>query len=183
MFVCQGKLCRIEELTSESENLLFELLHLNQCEYRHFVCDEVIPHTQELFSSLLHKYFSSGREYQFLVFDIHNDVIGTVFFSWLNNKSRSVKMSCFFIPSIRGNRVVGEALACCANFAREVMNVEEICFSVYQENLHMLRLAEKIGAEVDGLATSVANENRRVVQFILKGTTIETLVSLIIRKD
>ena len=167
MFICNGRFCVVEELTTGNDRVLFNLMLTNANEYRFFVSDEEVPESFEVFQTKLQFWFSHGRISQFLVRNKHDDYVGTIFFYGHNSFSNSIKCSCFFIPSARGQLCVMESLGMVLNFARLQLKATEIIFSVYMENLAMLRLATKLGAEQQALETSAVNPQRRTIEFVL----------------
>lgn len=79
----------IEELTTENDKLLFELMKDQEKEYRFFVSDQSVPKTYEEFQKELKEWFSGGRNFQFLVFrKKDNKLIGTFFFYGWNEKEK-----------------------------------------------------------------------------------------------
>ena len=142
MYIAQGRFCYLEELTTENDKELFELMKNNKEEYRFLISDEPVPETYEEFQKRLNIWFTHGRNYQFLV-KKDNKTVGTIFFYGLNSESKSIKLSAYFIPEVRKTPLVGEALGLILNFALEILKVEKVEFSVYEENKVMLELIEK----------------------------------------
>jgi RimJ/RimL family protein N-acetyltransferase len=166
MYSCVGRFCWLQELTTENESALFALMKDHADDYRQFVSEEPIPTTDNLFADKLALWFSSGRMWQFLIYRRRkNQVVGTIFF--YHASIPTVKMSCFFVPTVRGTPCVGEAIGLGIEFARTVIGISEIHFSVYVENTHMKTLCRKIGAQIKGQRTSEINPNRQVIEYWL----------------
>jgi len=142
MYIAQGRFCYLEELTTENDKELFELMKNNKEEYRLLVSDEPVPETYEEFQNRLNIWFTHGRNYQFLV-KKKDKTLGTIFFYGLDSESKSVKLSTYFIPEARKTPLIVEALGLILNFALEILKVEKVEFSVYKENKVMLELIEK----------------------------------------
>jgi RimJ/RimL family protein N-acetyltransferase len=169
MYIAQGRFCYLEELTTENDKELFELMKNNKDEYRFLISDEPVPETYEEFQNRLNIWFTHGRNYQFLV-KKDNKTVGTIFFYGLNPEKKSVKLSAYFIPEVRKTPLVGEALGLILNFALEILKVEKIEFSVYKENKVMLEMIEKNREFKDyfkriGESPSSVNPERTIINF------------------
>jgi len=166
MYIAQGRFCYIEQLTTENDKELFELMKENEEEYRYLISDQPIPQTYEEFLETLNIWFSHGRNYQFLVRKKKKDkVVGTFFFYLWDPENKTTKISAYFIPEVRKTPLVGEALGLALMFAYKIMNVEKVEFSVYKENLEMLKLAEKYKIKKIGESQSTVNPERTLVNF------------------
>jgi RimJ/RimL family protein N-acetyltransferase len=169
MYFAQGRFCPLEELTTENDKELFELMKNNKEEYRLLVSDEPVPETYEEFQNRLNIWFTHGRNYQFLVKKKDNKTVGTIFFYGLDSESKSVKLSVYFIPEVRKTSLIGEALGLILNFALEILKVEKVEFSVYKENEEMLRILEKgkIKRYIKerGESKSTVNPERTIINF------------------
>jgi RimJ/RimL family protein N-acetyltransferase len=168
MYVAQGRYCYLEELTTENDKELFELMKNNKEEYRSLVSDEPVPETYEEFQNRLKIWFTHGRNYQFLV-KKKDKTVGTIFFYGLDSESKSVKLSAYFIPEVRKTPLIGEALGLILNFALEILKVEKVDFSVYKENKEMLRILEKEKIKryikEKGESKSTVNPERTIINF------------------
>ena len=151
MYIYKGKLCSIEELTTLNDEKLFLLMSNFKDEYEKFVFNESISDSYYKFKQKIEEWFSHGRTYQFLVFDnYNNEVVGTMFFYDLSNTTKSIKCSCFFAPKSRNKILVIESLAILLEFAKFVIHIQSLNFSVYKDNVHMHKLAKKCGALKSG---------------------------------
>ena len=168
MYTYRGRFCLLEELTTENDGELFLLMRENSREYRFLVSDESIPTTYELFQEKLRKWFSGGRTHQFLIREKNSQrIVGTIFFYCHNSLIQEIKSSAFFIPEIRKTLCVAESLAVSMLFAREIVGVDAVCFSVYAENEHMLKITKKLKAELMGISAGAVNPERRVSMYRL----------------
>jgi RimJ/RimL family protein N-acetyltransferase len=168
MYIAHGRFCYLEELTTENDKDLFELMKNNKEEYRFLISDEPVPETYEEFQERLKIWFTHGRNYQFLV-KKDNKTVGTIFFYSLNLENKSVKLSAYFIPEVRKTTLIGEALGLILNFALEILKVEKVEFSVYKENEEMLRILgkEKIRRYIKERdeSKSTVNPERTIINF------------------
>jgi len=176
MFIYTGDICYIEELNDLNEKILFNFIKENANEYKHYLCGDFIPDTEIEFSKLLNNYFSKGRVYQFLIFDKKNNIIGTFFFYCYNNKPSSINISCFFSKEVRGKFIVSEALISAINFAFNVIKIEKLCFSIYNENIHMLSIANKIEATKIRIRKSLINNNRLIQTFFINKENVKKII-------
>jgi len=168
MYTALGRFCSLEELTTENDRELFELMDNNKEEYRFLISDEPVPETYEEFQKRLKIWFTHGRNYQFLV-KKKDKTVGTIFFYDLDPENKSVKLSAYFIPQVRKTPLIGEALGLILNFALEILKVEKVEFSVYKENEEMLRMLdkEKIKRYIKekGESKSIVNPERTIINF------------------
>jgi len=178
MYFAEGRFCILEELTTENDKELFELMKKNKEEYRFLISDEPVPETYEEFKERLNIWFTHGRNYQFLV-KKKDKTVGTIFFYGLNLDNKSVKLSVYFIPEVRKTILVGEALGLILNFALEVLKVKKVEFSVYKENEEMLKFLEKetIKRYINkkGESKSSANPERTIINFEIN---LENLIKI-----
>lgn len=167
MYKFNGRYVYIEELTTENDKLLFELMKDQEKEYRFFVSDQSVPKTYEEIQKELKEWFSGGRNFQFLVFrKKDNKLIGTFFFYGWNEKEKSIKLSVYFVPEIRKSILTGEALGAAVLFAKDILKIENLLFDVYIENKAMIELAKKIGANFITEKCSAVNPERKVLSFV-----------------
>lgn len=172
MYTYQGKFCQIEELTTRNDCKLFQIMSENGGEYERFVFNESVPKSYPKFLQKINEWFSHGRNYQFIVYDKNfNQTIGTLFFYNLNTISKTVKCSCFFIPRARKTILIIESLAFLFEFAKQVLNVECIKFSVYKENTRMHDIAKKSGAQEKN-----DNQNKSIINYEFSINTINHLL-------
>jgi RimJ/RimL family protein N-acetyltransferase len=168
LYIVQDRYCYLEELTTENDKELFELMKNNKEEYRLLVSDEPIPETYEEFQNRLNIWFTHGRNYQFLV-KKKDKTVGTIFFYGLDPENRSIKLSAYFIPEVRKTPLIGEALGLILNFALEILKVEKVEFSVYKENEEMLRILERKNIKryinKSGESKSTVNPERTIINF------------------
>ena len=169
MYIAQDRFCYLEELTTENDKELFELMKNNKDEYRFLVSDEPVPETYEEFQKRLDTWFTHGRNYQFLV-KKKDKTVGTIFFYELDPENKSVKLSVYFIPEVRKTPLIGEALGLILNFALKILKLEKVEFSVYKENLEMLKILEKEREfkkyfNKIGEAQSRVNPERTIINF------------------
>ena len=170
MFIYTGNLSHAEELTNKNEVALFDLIKRNEYEYKKLIFNDTIPNSKKGFSLLLKSYFNNGRIYQFVVMDKNKKVIGTFFFYGYNKSPCSVFISCFFTPQVRGKLIIREALAAASLFAIDIINIEELHFSIYNYNNYMLNLSKKIQA------TECVSKNSNTKEFLLKKEQIYKLI-------
>jgi RimJ/RimL family protein N-acetyltransferase len=175
-FVYKGIYCYLEQLTTLNDTDLFNLLKEHEKEYRFYVTDEPLPENLEDFRNLLREYFRVSREIQFVVYSKKDKKpVGTTFIYALNEESKSVKISAFFISEVRRTPLIAEALGATVVFAKEKLGIKEIKFDVYKENKDMLKIAEKVGALNLGEKESSVNPDRIVVAFKLPENVIESI--------
>jgi RimJ/RimL family protein N-acetyltransferase len=178
MYVAQGRYCYLEELTTENDKELFELMKNNKEEYRLLVIDEPVPETYEEFQNRLNIWFTHGRNYQFLV-KKKDKTVGTIFFYGLDSESKSVKLSTYFIPEAIKKPLIGEALGLILNFALEILKVEKVEFSVYKENKEMLRILEKEKIKryikERGESKSTVNPERIIINFEINSESLKEI--------
>lgn len=176
MYTYKGRFCILEELTTENDNELFLLMGENSREYRFLVSDETILTTYELFQEKLGKWFNGGRTHQFLVRKKNSKgVVGTIFFYCHNSLTQEIKSSTFFIPEVRKSLCVAESLAVAMLFAKEIIGVESVCFSVYAENEHMLKITQKLKAELVGISAGAMNTERQVSMYRLPPSVLTSI--------
>jgi len=168
MYIAQGRFCYLEELTTENDKELFDLMKNNKEEYKFLISDEPVPETYEEFQKRLNVWFTYGRNYQFLV-KKNDKTVGTIFFYSLNPENKSVKLSAYFIPEVRKTPLIAEALGLILNFALEILKVEKVEFSVYKENKEMLKILEKERIKKyivrTGESQSSVNPERTIINF------------------
>ncbi|GIW66743.1 MAG: hypothetical protein KatS3mg095_0641 [Candidatus Parcubacteria bacterium] len=122
MYISQGRFCYIEELTTENDKELFELMKENEEEYRNLISDQPLPQTYEEFQETLKIWFTHGRNFQFLVRKREgNKTVGTFFFYFWNQENKTTKISAYFIPEVRKTPLIGEALGLALMFAYKIM--------------------------------------------------------------
>lgn len=140
-----GRFVKLEELNTHNQMRLHEIMIENERDYVENVFHEEVPKKYSDFCNLISSWFANGREFQFLAFDkITNQIIGTIFF--YRKRHETVKMSVYFIKKYRKSVKIAEAMGAALLFARDVMGVIQINFSVYKKNRNMLLFARKIGA-------------------------------------
>lgn len=167
MYICEGRFCRLEELTTGNAISLFNLISNNRLEYQRMVSGEIIPASFDCFELVIRAWFQNGRMYQFLVYNRFNIVIGTIFFYISNKRLRRIKVSCFFDRSARNRIIVPEALGLSINFTLTVLNRDSLVFDVYEENILMHILAQKVGARKIGRKKSAFDKSRNVTIYLL----------------
>jgi RimJ/RimL family protein N-acetyltransferase len=176
MYFTYGKFCFLEELTTENDKELFELMKKNKDEYRFLISDESIPETYEEFQERLNIWFTHDRNYQFLVRKKGKDItekgeiVGTIFFYGWDKERKTVKMSAYFIPEARKTSLIAESLGLAINFALKIMKVEKVEFDVYEENKEMLQFLQKereLKKYINklGESKSKVNPERTVINF------------------
>jgi len=176
MYTAQGKLCFLEELTTENDKELFELIKKNKDEYRFLISDESVPETYEEFQERLNIWFTHSRNYQFLVRKKGKDiiekgeVIGTIFFYGWDKERKTIKISAYFIPEARKTSLIAESLGLAMNFALKIIKAEKIEFDVYEENKEMLQFLQKereLKKYINklGESKSKVNPERTVINF------------------
>lgn len=163
MYHCTGYFSRLEELNSENDSSLFSFLKENSEEYKQFVSDQELPATYLEFIDVLKKWFSNGRLYQFLVYKkIGVNPVGTIFFYHLDIQKESIKISAFFDKESRKHLLVAESLMMSIAFARNIIGIEEILFSVYENNKVMKKIAKKLLVIREDITHSLVNKERKV---------------------
>jgi len=177
MYTYQGRFCTMEELISENEENLFSLMHHNRAEYQKLVSREPISETFSNFRSQINQWFYYGRKYQFLVLSKDKiETVGTIFFYGQNEESGTIKISCFFVPKVRGKILVGEALGMAISFSFSVLDVDRLLFSIYPENSRMIQLAKKLGAnEREMCVTTESTRNRSTLDYDLPRTILKEI--------
>lgn len=176
MYTAQGKFCFLEELSTENDKKLFELMKKNKDEYRFLISDESIPETYGEFQERLNIWFTHGRNYQFLVRKKGKDItekgeiVGTIFFYGWDKERKTVKISAYFIPEARKTSLIAESLGLAMNFALKIMKVEKVEFDVYEENKEMLQFLQKereLKKYINklGESKSKVNPERTVINF------------------
>lgn len=180
MYQFNGRYVYLEELTTENDRELFEMIKNNEKEYRFYVSDAPLPQSYEEFQQTLETWFSHGRNFQFLVYTKRDKkLIGTIFFYGWNKENQTTKISAFFIPEYRKTIYIGEALGAAVLFAKEIMQVKELHFDCYLENEQMIELAKKIGAKEIGIGKSKVNPNREIISFKIPEEKLDELVKKI----
>ncbi len=176
MYKSEGRFCRLIELNSDNDLQLFKLIQNNSSEYRKLVSKQEIPETYPDFINTLRMWFSSGRLYQFIVYGKRdNEPVGTFFFYNHNTTSKSVKISAFFEKKSRGKLVVAESLMMAASFARHIIRVNSLSFTVYSENGTMIRIAKKIiGDNTNSI--SEFNENTSKHTYEMQSSTLDNIL-------
>lgn len=168
MYQFTGRFVWLEELTTENDKELFELIKNNEKEYRFYVSDISLPQTYEEFQQSL-KTTSPHRKvfnFWFLAYKKRDKkLIGTVFFYDWDKERQTAKISAYFIPEYRRTIFTGEALGAVVLFAKEIMKVKELYFDCYIENEQMIQLAREIGAEEIGIKKSEINPERYLISF------------------
>lgn len=177
MYVCNGRFCILEELTTDNEAKLFEMMLQYGDEYRQTVSDEPIPVSINVFKEKLNMWFKSGRNYQFLVYNKKQLLSGTIFLYGWDSQTSIVKYSCFFVPNKRKELLVVEALGLVTNFAFHFMNIESIHFDVYEDNYEMQILAYKLGGKKLDSHMSAVNKSRTVISYLLSRDAVERLLN------
>lgn len=146
MYTYTGKYCVLEELTSQNDKLLFQLLTTHKNEYKKRVHPQEIPSSYEAFQKTINGWFNNGREYQFIIFKRYERVlIGTGFF--YNQTKHSIKLSVFYTPESRAKIGVADSIRALLLFAFNEMKVEKVIISVYSDNVPMIRIAKKLRLE------------------------------------
>lgn len=96
MYQFDGRFVYLEELTTENDKELFELMKNYEKEYRYYVSDQPIPDSYEEFLSVLKSYVEHRKNYQFLVYrKSDKKLIGTIFFYNWTDEDNSTKISAF----------------------------------------------------------------------------------------
>lgn len=186
MYQFNGRFVYLEQLTSNNDKELFDLMKNYEKEYRYYVSDQPIPDSYEEFLPILKSYFEHGRNYQFLVYrKSDKKLIGTIFFYNWTDEDNSTKISAFFIPEVRKTPLIFEALGAALLFAVDVMKVNELKFDCYKENEIMINLAKKIGAKKIGAkeigqSKSKVNPERELINFSITLELMESLKEKII---
>jgi RimJ/RimL family protein N-acetyltransferase len=171
VFVFTGEHCSMVELCEANEFDLFQLISRNAIEYQTLVSCQALASDFQKFQQQLTRWFESGRRYQFLVLRNDGSVTGTIFFISVGDAS-STDISCFFEPCVRGSRLIGESLTSACRFARHIMQVRELGFRVYPENLKMLNLARRLRCTYLGMVPSLSNPDRRNHRFLVSDELI-----------
>jgi len=176
MYTCKGRFSILEELTTKNDNELFLLMKENAHDYRFLISDEDISTTYRLFQERLYGWFNGGRMYQFLVRKKNGqNAIGTIFFYCHDTLKREVKLSAFFTPEVRKTLCVAESLAESILFAKRIIDIEAVCFSVYAENNYMLKIANKLKAALVSTSTSTLNPQRQILMYRLTPSSLESI--------
>jgi len=148
-------------------------MYQNRVEYQKLVSREPIPETFFNFRSQIDQWFSYGRKYQFLVLNKDKTkTVGTIFFYGQNEESRTIKISCFFVSEIRGKILVGEALGMAIDFSFSVLGVDRLLFSIYPENVRMIELVKKLGANRAETYTTEPTNKRSTLDYELSNTIL-----------
>lgn len=184
MYICRGKFSSLKELTGKNDQELFVLMRDNTHEYQKTISGEDVPTSVETFNTSVRRWFSSGRNYQFLVYDRHDYLVGTIFFYSWNRETSCIKYSCFFIPTVRKRLVIAESIGMSFVFAIDVIEVQGIAFDVYEGNYTMQNIAAKIDATYIGTKSSSTRVDRKVKTYLLTRSALERLIpKLLLRKD
>jgi RimJ/RimL family protein N-acetyltransferase len=175
MYFCKGRFCSLEELCDGNIQDLYLLLDNNKDDYSLFVDNSYTCESCELFIEKIQTWFSNGRSHQFLVRDPLGLFVGTIFFYNFDVESHSVKLSCFFSRDYRKKLLVMESLGIAITFAKYILNINTLTFSVYCNNGHMLNLVKKLGfAEIQ---PKKGNTDR--VNFLISYEDINRIIELL----
>jgi len=177
MYHCKGRFSRLVELNSENDASLFFLLRENEDEYKQLVSDRDLPATYPEFLSTLKEWFSNGRLYQFLIYStLGNKPVGTIFFYNLDPQDESIKLSVFFERESRRRLVVAESLMMAVAFAKNIIGVKNISFSVYEENEAMRRMARKLVPGGEPIIRSSAKKERNIVVYKMSCAVLDDIL-------
>ncbi len=166
----QGRFCNIEELTTMNDVELFTMMSEYKDDYEKLVFSESVACSYPKFQQKISEWFSNGRNYQFLVRQNTTDsLVGTMFFYNLCGSRKTVKCSCFFVSKARGTILVMESLTLLLQFARHLLGIDSLRFSVYGENILMHEIARKNGALLLG-------SNLKTVDYEFSAETIDNLL-------
>lgn len=182
MYTCKGRHCFVEELSTLNENELFQMIHQNRLEYKQKVSDVEVPNNSDGFKEILNSWFKKGRNYQFLVKNLNDVTCGTIFLYCLDLQKKRLKISCYFVPNVRGKLCISESLSLVVLFCLEILKVENIDLSVYSENIQMLKLIEKLKASKTSKSISVLNRNREVINFTFDRPDLYKIISRILKR-
>lgn len=177
MYYCEGRFSILVELNSKNDIFLFSLLNNSIEEYKKFVSDQHIPSAYTEFKKTLRTWFLNGRMYQFLVYFKHDkeNPVGTIFFYGHDEYSQSIKISAFFEKESRNKLLVPESLGLSIIFAKQIIKVKNLQFSVYVENEKMKRLAKKMRLSVVNVNLSVTNSKRNVEIYKISSNLMEEI--------
>lgn len=154
MYSFQGRFMYMEELTDENNKKLFVFLQKNSDDYERLVFRKKIPSTFEDFVSRMNICFLNGRKNQFLIFNYNRaELIGTAYF--YHHVGNSIKMSVFFSSRYRNSRMVAESLGALMLFAKNMLEIKKVLFSIYSSNIKMISFAKKIGANATNNSNGV----------------------------
>lgn len=175
MYFCKGRFCSLEELCDNNIQNLYILLGDNKEDYTFFVDSNYSHETYELFLKRVQKWFLKGRSFQFLVRNLSGSFVGTIFFYNLNTELNSVKISCFFGKDYHKKLFVAESLGLSLIFARNILNINNLTFSVYGTNENMLSFIKKLGfcivsekeEKTDRFDFLISNKNLNKISHIL----------------
>lgn len=177
MYHYDGRFSRLVELNSKNDISLFFLLKKNSEKYRRLVSDQNLPITYPEFLETLKTWFSKGRMYQFLVYPkYHDKPVGTIFFFNLNRQDESIKISVFFEKEARGQLLVAESIMTTFAFARQVIGVKNILFSVYDENETMRKIARKILYSCEYTTHSSVNKKRTIEVYKISHVALDNIL-------
>lgn len=174
MYIYEGRFCKIEELTTQNNFDLYQLMHKNRAEYERLIYNEPVSRSYPEFVQKIDEWFSHGRNYQFLVYSKKSaDIVGTMFFYEFGKLEKTVKCSCFFVPKTRSTVLIIESLSFLLGFAKHVLKAESVRFSVYRENILMLDVAKKTEALL--LNTRKVNTNT-IIDYEFSAKRIDSLL-------
>lgn len=177
MYHCEGRFVRMVELSTNNDRELFVLMRNNLDEYQRLVFNQVIPEDYQNFLTILNTWFSNGKIYQFLVYrKSSGQLVGTVFFYQHDKKHGTIKLSVFFKDGERRNCCAAESMGLAIAFAYQVMNIQSILFSVYEENEHMLRIAKKLGLKQELSKATSEFDQRKLFDYELPRQMIVDVV-------
>lgn len=186
MYKFIGRFVYLEELTTENNKELFDLMKNNENEYRLYVSDSLLSQTYEDFQKQLDVWFFHGRNFQFLVYkkdkkDLKKELIGTIFFYGWNIENKTIKISAFFVPKYRKTVLVGEALGAAALFSKEITKIKELRFDCYIENKDMIKLANELQAQKVSEGPSSVNPERILISFMISEQKLNELLNKFIK--
>lgn len=184
IYQCKGRFSQLIELTTDNEFDLFQLMDRNRFDYARLVSNQKVPINYTEFKKTLNTWFLYGRAYQFLVYPIQSNqeqAIGTIFFYGLNKEQQSVKISVFFDAKERGKIRTAESLGLAVSFARTVMTVRCLQFSIYSNNQHMLRLAQKVASHFEGFGHSHQGPKKEVHHYSISEETMDSILQKLTR--
>jgi|GEM_PF-5862850 len=156
--------CALVALSQETIKDFHLFLLKNKEYYQQTISSLEIELNVDSFQKQIERFFQNDRVIQVLVYR-YGAIVGTTFLYWSQD---GIRISNFFDKRVHSSYIPFEAVFSTIDFGVKEYGIEDLFFSVYEDNDKMLSIVKKINADLISVNPSEVNLTRKVHTYKLE---------------